>query len=465
MSSGLSLRSAPGRWLIVATALGSGLAFLDSTVVNVALPSIRRDLGGGLTVQEWVLDGYLLTLGALLLLGGSLGDRYGRRRIFLVGLAWFSLASLGCGLAPTSDALIGLRALQGVGAALLVPGSLALINALVAPDERGRAIGIWAGLSGVATAVGPLLGGWLTQAASWRWVFFINLPMAAAAGWATARHLPESRADHRAGRLDLVGAALVSLGLAAVIYTLIELPQAGWTAPLQGTLAAGLGCLAAFLAWEARTRTPMLPLPLFRSRQFTGANLTTLAVYSALSGAMFLLALQLQQSMSYSPTEAGSALLPITVLMLLLSPRAGALAQRIGARVPMTVGSIVAAAGLALMMRIVPGAGYPSAVLPAVVVFGLGLSTTVAPLTSAVLGAVDVNRAGLASGTNNAVARIAGLFAVALLPLLANVDTTGQALGPGFGRAMLIAAAACVAGGLIALLTIPGRVPRRARLR
>jgi EmrB/QacA subfamily drug resistance transporter len=457
VSSGLALGSSPGRWLIVATALGSGLAFLDSTVVNVALPTIRADLGGGLSLQEWVLDGYLLTLGALLLLGGSLGDRYGRRRIFLLGLAGFSAASLGCGLAPTSHALVALRAVQGIGAALLVPGSLALINTLIDPAHRGRAIGIWAGLSGVATAVGPPLGGWLTQTWSWRWVFFINVPIAAAAAWAARRHLPESRGRAGSGRLDVVGGGLTSVGLAAVIFTLIELPLMGWTALLGATLGGGLACLAAFVAWEARAPAPMLPLSLFRSRQFTGANVTTLAVYAALNGAMFLLALQLQQSLHYSPTEAGSAMLPITVLMLVLSPRVGALAQRIGSRLPMTIGPIMAAAGLALMMRIVPGASYPAAVLPAVVVFGLGLSATVAPLTAAVLGAVSEGRAGVASGTNNAAARVAGLFAVALLPLLADVNTGGRALGPGFGRAMLIAAGACVAGGLVAALTVPSR--------
>lgn len=465
MSTRLTLGSAAGRWVIAATALGSGLAFLDSTVVNVALPTIRRDLGGGLSVQQWVLDGYLLTLGSLLLLGGALGDRYGRRKIFLIGLAWFSIASLGCGLAPTSLALVVLRAVQGVGAALLVPGSLALINALVTPDDRGRAIGIWAGLSGVATAVGPLLGGWLTQSASWRWVFFINLPIAAAAGWATGRRLPESRGGSLSRRLDPVGAVLICLGLAAVIFTLIELPLMGWGAPLAAVLAVGLVCLAGFFAWEARAPAPMLPLSLFGSRQFSGANLTTVAVYAALNGAMFLLALQLQQSMDYSPLAAGAAMLPITVLMLLLSPRAGALGQRIGARLPMAVGPVVAAVGLAMMVRVSPGAGYLSAVLPAVVVFGLGLSATVAPLTSAVLGAVGEERAGLASGINNAVARVAGLFAVALLPLLAGINTGGGPLGPEFGRAMLIAAAACALGGAVAALTIPGRHPAPARQR
>jgi len=433
-------------------------------VVNVALPAIRRELGGGLGVQEWVLDGYLLTLSALLLLGGALGDRYGRRRIFLAGLTVFALAFLACGMAPDSPVLIAARAVQGTGAALLVPGSLALIDALIAPGDRGRAVGAWAGLSGVASAAGPLLGDWLVQAASWRWAFFINLPLAAAAMYITVRHIAESRDTGIRGRLDWPGAALITTGLASVIYALIELPDAGWTTATIGGLAAGTAFLAAFIAVEARAATPMLPLAIFRSAQFSGANLTTLTVYAALNGAMFLLAVQLQQSLHYSPLEAGAALLPVTVLMLVLSPPMGALAQRIGPRLPMTAGPVLAGTGLALMARITPGASYPLVVLPAVAVFGLGLSVTVAPLTAAVLAALSQDRAGLASGTNNAVARIAGLLAVAILPLLAGVSTTTGQLGPGFSRAMLIAGGVCAAGGLIAWATIPSqRRNHRAR--
>jgi EmrB/QacA subfamily drug resistance transporter len=454
------LASGAGRWLIAASALGSGLAFLDSTVVNVALPAIRRELGGGLSIQEWVLDGYLLTLSALLLLGGALGDRYGRRRVFLAGLAVFSLTSFACGMAPGSAVLIASRAAQGIGAALLVPGSLALIDALIAPGDRGRAVGAWAGLSGVASAIGPLLGGWLVQAASWRWAFFINLPLAAAAMYITTRHITESRDTGIGGRLDWLGGGLITIGLASVIYALIEAPAAGWDAATAGALAFGAACLAAFIAVESRAATPMLPLAIFRSTQFTGANLTTFTVYAALNGALFLLAVQLQQSLHYSPLGAGAAMLPVTVLMLVLSPPMGALAQRIGPRLPMTAGPILAGIGLALMARVTPGASYQAAVLPAVAVFGLGLSVTVAPLTSAVLAALSQDQAGLASGTNNAVARIAGLFAVAVLPLLAGVSATSGQLGPGFSRAMLIAGGVCAAGGLIAWATIPAR--RRA---
>lgn len=453
--AGLRLGSADGRWLIAASALGSGLAFLDSTVVNVALPAIRRELGGGLSTQEWVLDGYLLTLSALLLLGGALGDRYGRRRVFLCGLALFSLTSLACGIAPDGAVLIAARAVQGIGAALLVPGSLALIDAVIVPRDRGRAVGAWAGLSGVASAIGPLLGGWLVQAASWRWAFFINLPLAAAAMYITVRHVQESRDGQARGRLDWPGGILITAGLASVIYALIEVPDIGWTGSTIGALACGAACLLGFAVVEASTATPMLPLAIFRSRQFSGANLTTLAVYAALSGALFLLAVQLQQSLHYSALDAGAAMLPVTVLLLVLSPPMGALAQRIGPRLPMTAGPVVAAAGLALMARITPGASYPAAVLPAVTVFGLGLSVTVAPLTSAVLTALHQDQAGLASGTNNAVARTAGLFAVAVLPLAAGVSSATGQLGAGFSRAMLIAAGVCAAGGLIAWATIP----------
>ncbi|WP_406690902.1 MFS transporter [Saccharopolyspora sp. ID03-671] len=455
MPTAVALRSRSGRWILVATILGSGVAFLDGSVVNVALPAIGRDVGGGMRVLQWVLDAYLLTLSALLLLGGALGDRYGRRRIFTAGLVVFTIASLGCGLAPTGKALIAARLAQGVGGALLVPGSLALINASIDPDDRGEAVGRWAGLTGVSSAVGPFVGGWLVDAASWRWVFFINVPIAAAALLAL-RHVPETRDPNASGRLDVGGAVAVTLGLAGTVFALIEIPTIGWD-PVSTTAAVvGVTALVVFPLLEARHPAPLLPLSLLRSSQFTGANLVTLAVYSALSGALFLLSLQLQQTMGYTALEAGIATLPITIIMLLLSGRIGALAQRTGPRIPMTVGPFGCAAGLLLLTRAEAGASYAGGVLPGVLVFGLGLSITVAPLTAAVLGSVGPERGGVASGVNNAVSRLAGLLAVAVLPVVAGLSGTGDGapLGPGFATALQISAALCAAGGLLAALTI-----------
>ncbi|WP_329521057.1 DHA2 family efflux MFS transporter permease subunit [Spirillospora sp. NBC_01491] len=439
------------------TVLGSGMAFLDGTVVNVALPTIGRELGGGLAEQQWVLDGYLLTLSALLLAGGAAGDRYGRRRVFTSGLVLFTVASLACGLAPTGNALITARLVQGVGAAALVPGSLALIDAGIREQDRGRAVGLWAGMSGVTSALGPFIGGWLVDAVSWRWVFWINVPLAGAALIMALRHLPESRdpASRDQGRFDVVGAALITLGLAGIIYALIEGASRGWRPVTIVAAGVGITAVAAFPLVEARVAAPLLPPGLFRSRQFTGANLTTLAVYAAMGGALFLLTLQLQQSLGYSALAAGLATLPTTVIMLLASPRMGALAQRIGPRLPMTIGPLVAGAGLALMSRIVPGADYVGAVLPAVVVFGIGLAVTVTPLTTTVLAAVAEQHVGVASGANNAISRMAGLLAVAVLPLAAGVDAgPGQALGPAFSRAMLITAVVSALGGFIALASV-----------
>lgn len=453
MNDRLALSSREGRWVVIATALGSGLAFLDGSVVNVALPAIRRDLGGGISMQQWVLDGYLLTLSALLLLGGALGDRYGRRRVFVIGLVGFSAASLGCGLAPTGGTLIGARVVQGVAGALLVPGSLALIDASIRTADRGRAVGAWAGLAGVSSAIGPFVGGWLVDASSWRWVFLINLPLAVAAVAVTTRFVPESRRGDDQP-LDLVGAALVTVGLVGVVFPLIEVPAHGWSALTIVSAVLGAAALSALVPVEHRQQAPMVPLEVFRSRQFVGVNLATLAVYAALSGALFLLALQLQTSLGYSALEAGAALLPITVIMLLLSPRMGAISQRIGPRLPMTVGPLVAGAGLVLMARVEPGVGYGGAVLPAVLVFGLGLSLTVAPLTSTVLASVPDSQAGVASGTNNAVARVAGLLAVATLPAAAGIGQRAGSLSDGFDRAMLIAAVLCAVGGAVSALTV-----------
>lgn len=449
------LASSAARWLVAAAVLGSGIAFLDSTVVNVALPAIGRDLDTGLSGQQWVLDGYLLSLSALLLSGGAAGDRYGRRRVFLGGLVVFTVASVVCGLSPTVGWLIAARVVQGIGAAALVPGSLAMIDVGIRHDDRAQAVGIWAGMSGVTSALGPFIGGWLVDAASWRWVFLLNVPLAVAAMWITVRHVPESRATTIHGHADFAGAAAVMIGLAGVIYPLIEVPSRGWTAAAVTAAAIGATGLIAFAVIETRVPAPLLPLGLFRSRQFSGANLTTFAVYAALGGALFLLTLQLQQSLHYSALVAGVATLPITVIMLIGSPWVGSVAQRTGPRLPMTAGPLVAAAGLALMARITPGASYLPVVLPAVVVFGVGLMITVTPLTAAVLAAVPESQAGTASGVNNAVARLAGLLAVAMLPVAAGINPgVGEPLGRGFSAAMLIAAAASGCGGIIAAVTI-----------
>jgi EmrB/QacA subfamily drug resistance transporter len=451
-----------GRGLIAATALGSGMAFLDGSVVNVALPAIGRELGGGFATLQWVLESYLLTLAALLLLGGALGDRYGRRRTFVVGLALFTAASLGCGLASTGSMLILARLVQGVGGALLIPGSLALIDSSIRPEDRGRAIGTWAGLSGVAAALGPFVGGWLVDSASWRWAFLINLPLAALAVVLTLRYVPESRDTTISGRLDVVGAFSVSAGLGGVVFALIEGPARGWSPSIVALGVVGLLALAFFPLIELRTASPLLPMSLFRSVQFTGANLVTLTVYAALGAALFLLSLQLQQTLGYSALAAGLALVPMTIIML-LSGQVGALAQSTGPRLPMVIGPLVAGVGLALLVRVVPGAGYVTAVLPGVALFGLGLVITVAPLTSAVLAAVPEEHVGSASGANNSIARVAGLLAIAVLPLVTGLDSTGTGpLGPGFAHAMIICSALCGLGGIVAFLTIREGTPVRA---
>jgi EmrB/QacA subfamily drug resistance transporter len=455
-----------GRWVIVAAVLGSGIAFLDSTVVNVALPAISDELGGGLSGLQWTIDAYLLTLGSLIIFGGSLGDMFGRRLIFVLGLTTFTIASLLCGVAPNIPALISARALQGIAGALLVPSSLAIISASFHPDDRGQAVGAWSGLSGVSTAFGPFLGGYLVDAVSWRLVFLINLPIAIVTIWLTLRHVPETR-DLEAGRRpDLAGALIIALGLAGVVFALIEGPVKGFTAP--GTLVAiilGIALLVLFPFVEQRISYPMLPLNIFRSSQFTGANLVTLVVYAALVGAMFLLTIFLQQSLGYSALEAGAAFLPVTILMMALSPRAGKLAQRIGPRWPMTFGPMIMAAGLLLTAGIEPGSSYLSDVLPGVIVLGLGLSLTVSPLTAAVLAAVDDHHVGVGSGINNAVARLAGLIAIAVLPFVSGMTgATGSGLADGYRTAILITSGACVVGGLCALATIRRSVPLRAMI-
>jgi EmrB/QacA subfamily drug resistance transporter len=450
----------PQAWgTIAAVVLGSGIVFLDGTVVNVALPAIGEDLGTSLGGMQWTVNAYLVTLSSLLLLGGSMGDQLGRRRVFVAGLVVFTAASMLCGLAPSTGFLVGARALQGVGGALLVPGSLSILAATFHPDDRARAIGAWSGMAGVTSSLGPFLGGWLIDAFSWRLIFFINVPLAAIAVAITLRYVPETRAPVRQP-LDLVGAALVTVALAGISYAAIE---QGASAQVVAAVA-GVVALVAFLVWERRSAHPMLPLDVFRSRQFSGANLTTFAVYAALGAAFFLVTLRLQISLGYSALEAGVSFFPFTLLMLWLSPKAGQLSQRIGPRLPMTVGPLVAGAAMVVFGQIAPGDHYATSVLPAVVLFGIGMAITVAPLTATVLASVSDAMAGVASGVNNAVSRLAGLLAVAVLPALAGIavdDSLADALAEGYATALRMSAALCAVGGLISLAMVERATPTR----
>jgi EmrB/QacA subfamily drug resistance transporter len=459
MNGQLRVDQAAGRWVLGAAIGGSGLAMLDATVVNVALERLGRDLGADFAALQWVVNGYTLSLAALILLGGALGDRFGRRRVFLIGVVWFAAASALCGIAPTATALVGARVLQGMGGALLTPGSLALIAASFRPEDRSRAVGAWSGLAGVAGAVGPFVGGALVDW-TWRAVFWVNIPVAAAVVLITLRHVPESSDPDagRAGHLDLRGAALAVLGLGAVTFALTGLGGAGSGPAVAVSGLVGAAALAAFLVVERRSPNPLVPLSMFADRLFAGTNLITLLIYGPLGVFFFLLILQLQTVAGFSPSVAGTALLPATVLMLLLSARSGALADRIGPRAQLAIGPLLAAAGFLLALRIGPGASYLTEVLPATAALGLGLAVAVAPLTAAVLSSADEHHAGIASGINNAVARTAGLLAVAVIPVAAGLggtdytDPVGYAAG--FRRAMLISTGLLVLAAVLAATLI-----------
>ncbi len=467
MSAGAGVRMGTrnGRWVLFATVLGSGMAAIDATAVGVALPTIGRDLHAPFSALQWVVTAYTLTLAALLLLGGSLGDVLGRRRVFTIGIAWFFAASLACSLTTTTTELIVMRALQGVGAALLTPGSLAIIQASFAPDDRGRAIGAWSGLGGVATAIGPVLGGVLVAVASWRWIFVINVPIGVVLLVVARRHVPESSDPDAHGQLDLGGAGLAVLALAGVTFGLIEGPTLGWIS-IQVVVMLSVGVLSgcALVLVERRASTPMLPGWIFAVRQFSVTNGVTFVVYAGLGGALFLLPVQLQVVDHYSALAAGASLLPVTALMLVLSSRSGALAARIGPRLQMTAGPAIVALGLVLLARTTDDPSYLTGVLPGVTVLGIGLATTVAPLTITALGALPSSHAGLASAVNNDVARLGSLLAVAVLPALAGI--TGESylqpdqLADGFRTAVLVAGVACLAGAALAGVGI--RNPQRS---
>ncbi|MGI8578863.1 MAG: MFS transporter [Nocardioidaceae bacterium] len=457
MSDGVTYDSHAGRGVLAAAVLGSGMALLDGTVVNVALKRIGSDLGASLAELQWITNAYLLALASLILIGGSLGDRLGRRRVFVVGVVWFTVASVGCGAAPSAPLLIGARALQGVGAALLTPGSLAMIQGAFRPDARARAIGAWAGLGGIVAAIGPFLGGWLVQYASWRWVFFINVPLAVATVVITARYVPETQDAQASHHFDLIGATLAVLGLGGVTFALIEANSR--PTPIV-TISAVIGIAAAigFILLERAARQPMMPTNLFASRQFSGANAMTLVVYGALGAMLFFLVLQLQTSAGYGPLQAGVATLPITVVMLFLASRGGALASRIGPRLPMALGPLVCAAGIALLTRIQDHVTYWVDVFPGVTIFALGLALLVAPLTATVLAAAPDRHAGIASGINNAVARGGSLLAVAALPTVVGLHGEEYAnplvFGAGYRAAMWICVVLLTLGAAISWLLI-----------
>jgi EmrB/QacA subfamily drug resistance transporter len=458
--SGLKMGTAAGRWVLFATVCGSAIVMIDSTVVNVALPHIGGELGGGFDGLQWVINAYTLTLAALILLGGSLGDHFGRRRVFLIGVVWFAVTSAACGLAPNIEMLIAARALQGVGGALLTPGSLALISATFHGVDRAAAIGAWSGLGGLAGAVGPFVGGFLVEW-SWRAVFLINLPLAAVVVVVTVLRVPESRDPQSPPGLDVSGTVLAALGLGALTFGLTGVGSRGVTTGGLVAVSVGVLALAAFVVVERRSPHPLVPPLLFSDNTFRIANAITLLIYGALGAVFLMLVLQLQTVAGFSPVAAGAALLPVTAILLVFSSRAGALASRIGPRLPMTLGPLLAAAGLLLMLRIGPAASWATDVLPAALVFGAGVALVVAPLTSAVLDSAPDRLAGAASGFNNAVARAGGLLAVAVIPGLAGIGGADYAdatvFNAGFRITILVAASLLLGAAILAAAGVRSR--------